>query len=109
MRGIRSRFAIKKIVAGLALFYCGCNQSKSLHICGCKDTTKKRKTENGKRKTFKKITIFAESVVEIHITNSKSSDKIQVYIHRSRRTLGSRTHFVRRQSSRCSMRGVGYR
>ena len=30
----------KKRVAGLAVFYCGCNQSKSLHICGCKDTTK---------------------------------------------------------------------
>ncbi len=46
MRGIRSRYAIKKIVAGLALFYCGCNQSKSLHICRGKDTTK-----NGKLKT----------------------------------------------------------
>ena len=50
MSGICSRYAIKKIVAGLALFYCGCNQSKSLHICERKDTIKngKRKTESGK-------------------------------------------------------------
>ena len=31
---------LKIRVAGLALFYCGCNQSKSLHICDCKSTTK---------------------------------------------------------------------
>jgi hypothetical protein len=44
----------QKRVAGLALFYCGCNQSKSLHICDGKDTTKKRKTkiENGKLSFF---------------------------------------------------------
>ena len=44
----------EKEVAGLALFYCGCNQSKSLHICGCKGKEKNGNTKAVKEKTFKK-------------------------------------------------------
>ncbi len=41
----------QKKSAGLAIFYCGCNQSKSLHICGGKD-----KHKNGNRKVEKRKT-----------------------------------------------------
>ena len=40
MLGFVEQKRLKKRVAGLAIFYCGCNQSKSLHICDRKDTTK---------------------------------------------------------------------